>query len=212
MHGKESLFQPSSQAEIRRLVSGWPLAWVTSGAGADFLSTLLPIRPADPGTGPLTRLVGHLPRSNPQTAALANDPRAWLLFLGPNSYVSPSWLRNRRQAPTWNYVSVQFRVDIEFFDDPALLAEHMRDLVGAMEGDRKASWTVDELGQRYDALAARVIGFRAHVRETRAKFKLGQDEDDDTFTDIVQGLRQCDRAELAGWMERNERERAAPRS
>ena len=51
----------------------------------------------------------------------------------------------------------------------------------------------------YEQLKPRIIGFRAHVRETHARFKLGQDESDETFAEIVQGLAGSD---LAEWMQR----------
>jgi len=57
------------------------------------------------------------------------------------------------------------------------------------------------MGLRYQSLAQRVIGFRANVRAIRAKFKLGQDERDDVFRDIVAGLGQSsDQDALLEWM------------
>jgi transcriptional regulator len=55
------------------------------------------------------------------------------------------------------------------------------------------------MGARYEQLKERIIAFRAVVRETHARFKLGQDENDQTFGEIVDGLQ--DR-ELAEWMGR----------
>jgi transcriptional regulator len=55
------------------------------------------------------------------------------------------------------------------------------------------------MGARYDQLKPHIIAFRAEVLETHAKFKLGQDENDAVFRDIVDGL--ADRA-LADWMNR----------
>src|SRR3989442_404415 len=41
---------------------------------------------------------------------------------------------------------------------------------------------------------------RALIRATRAKFKLGQDERDDVFSDIVRGLESQGASELLAWM------------
>jgi hypothetical protein len=47
-----------------------------------------------------------------------------------------------------------------------------------------------------------VIGFRANVSAIRAKFKLGQDERDDVFGDIIAGLEQSsEQDELLEWMQ-----------
>ena len=47
-----------------------------------------------------------------------------------------------------------------------------------------------------------IVGFRARVLQSRPKFKLGQDERDDVFTDMVTGLRATGADELAAWMQR----------
>ena len=53
------------------------------------------------------------------------------------------------------------------------------------------------MGARYAELAVRVVAFRATVRETHARFKLGQDEKPRAFAEIVEGLGD---APLAHWM------------
>jgi hypothetical protein len=55
-----------------------------------------------------------------------------------------------------------------------------------------------------------VIGFIAHVRETRPKFKLGQDEPDGVFTDIMQALERQETPELLEWMREFNPGRGAP--
>ena len=119
---------------------------------------------------------------------IRKNPRAVLLFLGPQGYVSPSWLTDRTQAPTWNYASAQFVVDIEFIEDEPRMAALMRDLVGAAEAGRERAWSIDDMGPRYSRLVQAVIGFHARIRDVRAKFKLGQDERDENYAEIIKGL------------------------
>src|SRR3989454_12436337 len=90
-------------------------------------ATLLPMLPVEVD-GRLERLMGHFARSNPQVQLLQAQPRALILFLGVHGYISPSWTADRTQAPTWNYASAQFDTDIEFFEDPAAIEAHLRDL------------------------------------------------------------------------------------
>jgi cobyrinic acid a,c-diamide synthase len=52
------------------------------------------------------------------------------------------------------------------------------------------------MGGRYGQLQPHIIAFRARVRATRATFKLGQDETDTTFHEIVAGLAGTPLAEL----------------
>jgi predicted FMN-binding regulatory protein PaiB len=206
MNAKVDRFAPRSDADLLRLVQQQPLAWVVSGSVAEdsYRSTLLPILAATDADGHLV-LEGHFARSNDQYKLLMQNPKAVMLVLGTNGYISPSWMQDKTQAPTWNYASVQFFVDVEFFEQPAAIEAHLRELVNTMEKQTPrsapaAAWKVDDMGARYGSLAQRVIGFRARVRNVRAKFKLGQDERDDVFADIMIGLSEAGRAELHAWM------------
>jgi transcriptional regulator len=195
------LFAPRSDGDVARLVLSQPLSWIVSGTGADFRATLLPLRPEVDANGALVRLVGHFARSNDQSRLLQQNPRAHILTLGAHGYISPSWIHDKTWAPTWNYASARFTVDFDFFEAPAEIETHLRDLVDAMEAGRPGAWNIDQMGPRYHSLSRGVIGFRAHVREIRAKFKLGQDERDAVFGDITAALEHTSQGELLDWME-----------
>jgi predicted FMN-binding regulatory protein PaiB len=174
-----------------------PFAWVVSPAAVR--ATPLPLRPVL-RDGEVVALLGHFARSNPQVEALRRDPRALILFLGPHGYVSPSWMADRTQAPTWNYASAQFVADLAFVEDEAGLDALMRDLIGAVEEGRDKAWALEDMGPRYRSLSRGIVGFRAEVVETRAKFKLGQDERVDVFPDIMAGVEREGMSELHAWM------------
>ena len=193
------IFVPKSDAQVLRLVLDNPLAWIVSVDGG-FRASVIPLRPrAAPGGG-IEALEGHYPRSNPQVAALQRDPRALLLFSGPQSYVSPSWVSNRSWAPTWNFATVQFLVTMAFDEDPARLDAHLEDLVRAMEQGRPGAWKPSEMGARYETLKRRIVPFEATVVEQRARFKLGQDERDDVFAEITAALESSGADLLVSWM------------
>lgn len=200
-------FGSRSGQELLQLVREHPLAWLVSGAGDEFRATLLPLLPVLSSDGRLTAFAGHFPRANPQVAALEHDGRATVLLLGPNAYVSPSWMADRSQAPTWNYASAQCLVEVEFRDDETALGTHLQELVEAMEGERPGRWRIAEMGQRYPLLAQRIVCFVAHIRERREKYKLGQDERQDVYADISRGLAAEGASALLGWMRRFNRSR-----
>lgn len=201
MTAAKDRFAPRSDTDILQLVLAQPLAWIVSGENENFRATLLPIRPECSADGHITAIVGHFARSNDHFELLRRSPRALILVLGTQGYISPSWMQDKTQAPTWNYASAQFLVDVSFFEQPARIEAHLRDLVDTMETDRADAWSVDQMGPRYHSLAQRVIGFRAEMRDVRAKFKLGQDERDDVFADITQGLARTGRDDLLQWMQ-----------
>jgi predicted FMN-binding regulatory protein PaiB len=193
-------FSARSDEDTTRFISANPLAFVVTGNAGDADATLLPLRPEQVNAGRLATLTGHYPRTNPQVAQLQADSRATLLFLGPHGYVSPSWFADRTQAPTWNYATANLGVRIEFLDTPEDLDRIVRDLVDSMERGRERHWSVDEMHARYALLLQRIIPFRATVLDIRAKFKLGQDERDDTFPEIMQGLAAAGNAALIAMM------------
>lgn len=182
-------FGPRSDADVASLVTNHPLAFVVSKGGERMHSTMLPLRIERLADGRIASLTGHIARANPHVAALKADPQATLLFLGPHGYVSPSWLSDRTQAPTWNYACANLSTRIDFLDDAEDLDRIVGDLVGAMEADRKYAWSAAEMHTRYAQLAARIVAFRATVLDVEAKFKLGQDERDDVYPEIIAGLR-----------------------
>ncbi len=196
------LFAPRTPQDVADLVLGHPLAWVVSQDSADPRATLLPIRPKLGPDGEVVRLDGHFGRNNPQLEAIRRDPRALILFLGPSGYISPSWIQDRTRAPSWNYASAQFLTELELYDDESSLTDHLRDLIDANEADRPNAWALEETGERLKRLVRGIVGFRAPVHEARPKFKLGQDERDDVYPNIMTGLRATGADSLADWMDR----------
>lgn len=193
-------FQPRSDQDILRLLREQPFGWLICGGGVTFRASAIPFRPRLDAAGTLVGLWGHLARSNPQVELLRQDPRAEILILGVNGYISPSWMADRTQAPTWNYVSVQFLTNIAFIEDDAGLERVLRDLIGAMEAGRPKAWNIEDMGARYGRLAQRIVAFEANIVEIRPKFKLGQDERRDVFADIMTGLDATEAGELRRWM------------
>jgi acetyl esterase/lipase/predicted FMN-binding regulatory protein PaiB len=197
-----TLFEPRSPRDVADLVAEQPFAWVVSNSAGALSATPLPVQIECGADGQPQRLFGHFARSNPHWRAFVEDTRATILLIGPHGYISPSWFTDRTRAPTWNYASAIFEVDIELRDSPEDANRLLRRLAGDLERERPGAWSVDEMGERYAALSKGVVGFHAHVRSVRATFKLGQDERDDVFDDILRGLWDGREHALAAWMRR----------
>lgn len=194
-------YAPNSQDDLIRLIAHHPLGWIISHSASDFFATPLPIRPAFSADGTLFMLRGHFARSNPQVEALRGNPDAHILFMGPQGYISPSWMADRTQAPTWNYASARFAVKIDLFDDPERIGALLDDLIGAMEAGRPHQWSSNDMGARYASLSRGIVGFDAHIVDAAGRFKLGQDERDDVYADIRRGLTQEGADALLAWMD-----------
>ncbi|TWI67404.1 acetyl esterase/lipase [Pseudoduganella lurida] len=199
-------FSPRSPQDLADLVLAQPLAWIVSGPADALQATVLPIQLECDEAGQPQRLLGHFGRSNPQWEQLAQSPHATVLLIGPQGYISPSWFADRTQAPTWNYTTARFDVEVDICDTPEDADALLRRLAGQMEDGRPNAWHVEDMGARYQNLSRGVVGFDARIVGSSARFKLGQDERDDVFADIVRGLQagaQAGSAEvLADWMRR----------
>ena len=185
-------FTPNSTADVARLIAAFPLAWVIAG---DFQATPLPLMAETNAAGEIVALIGHFARRNHQVAALQADPRALILFQGPQGYISPRLVSKPAWGPTWNYAVARFEVMVEFVPDEIDVA--IRSMAAHLERDRTDPWVPTEMGPRYAELRKYIIGFRAQVRRAHATFKLGQDEDAKTFAEITAALGE---APLANWM------------
>jgi len=189
------LFERFSNVHVRALIEEYPLAWICVGSGAEIEASLLPLVGVFDKSGALVELIGHLMRSNPLYEVAQREPRATVLFRGPDAYVSPSHAGRRDWAPTWNYAQLRVATEIQF--DEADTENALRVLIEAMESRRDQPWTIEELGKRADAMLGRIIGFRAKVTRVSAKFKLGQDEAPAIFNTILERLPQ---REMVDWM------------
>lgn len=191
------LFRPKDPSEVTRLLQAYPLCWIVSGSADDRHATPLPLLPENSANGDVQSLLGHISCSNPQQKALETDPRATILCMGPQGYISPRLVSNPTWGPTWNYAVCRFETEVRFVPDETDLA--LAQLAAALEGVAPDSWTPQRMGDRYDELKPRIIAFRANVLETHARFKLGQDESDIVFGEIIDGL---ENRPLADWMKR----------
>lgn len=180
------VFERFGAADVRALIAEYPLAWVCARGGDRAEASLLPLVGVHDEAGELTELIGHLARSNPLHAALADDPRALILFRGPEAYVSPEYAGERDWAPTWNYA--QLVIDAEIMFDAARTGEALDVLIEKMEDGRERPWRSHELGARYHGMLNAIIGFRARVTGLRGKFKLGQDERPEILDSILADL------------------------
>ena len=180
-------FAPSSPDAIDHLIAAHPFALMISANDGMPLATPLPLL-LERGSDGAATLIGHFPRAHPHTEVLRRDPRALAVFMGSHGYISPSWLADRTQAPTWNYETAQLEIDVKIDDSTDATDAALSRLVEHMERGRPNAWSIADMGPRYAKLSGAVVAFRAHVTAVHMKFKLGQDERSDVRADILAGL------------------------
>ncbi|HEY0595790.1 FMN-binding negative transcriptional regulator [Sphingopyxis sp.] len=197
-----SMFERFEAGDVRALIEAYPLAWVCAAGGDGIEASLLPLVGRYDGDGMPVELIGHMMRSNPLHALLKRRPQATFLFKGPDAYVSPQHAGKRDWAPTWNFAQARIRAEVAFGE--SFTGTSLNILIDAMEAGRAEPWTKDELGRRYHEMLEQIVGFRARVTSVSARFKLGQDEQPEVLSTILESLPD---AETVQWMERFNQER-----
>lgn len=198
---REPTYAPADPGDVARLIAAAPMAWLVSAE--PFFATPLPVLAATGPDGAVTRLDGHFSRRNPHVAILRERPLVRFLFMGPNGYISPSWMADRTQAPSWNYASVQISARVRLIDDAAGVGASLGALIAANEAGRDAAWSAAEMGPRLAGLSRGVVAFEADVEAIRPMFKLSQDDRDDVYADILRGLDGEGADDLASWVRRS---------
>lgn len=198
---KSNPISPSETDEmVAALVTAHPLAWVVSPDLTD--ATMLPLLPVLDDRQKIVAIEGHMSRSNPHLKTLSGNGRASILYKGPDSYMPTSWIENKTLAPTWMFSSVVIQVDIELLPAEADTEAHLTRLVAFMEAAAGSDWRTDQMGARFEKLAAHVMAFRATVHSVQHSFKLGQNESPTVLKQMIAGLRQTGQQDVAVWMER----------
>ncbi len=170
---------PRFEADARRtvvaLLAESPL--VTLVAEAPLRAAHIPLL-VDEQPGPELVLIGHIPRADPVSAAIAAGERLLCVVHGPRAYVSPAWYGSVG-LPTYNFSVAHLVGTAAAMSDPDELRAHLRVLAEAHE---RAKPPVDEgpwrpgpdAEARIDMLLPQIIGFRLAIDEAQAKAKLGQ--------------------------------------
>lgn len=180
-----SAYEDVSNENIDLFVAENPLAWIVP-TGDPSSAILMPLLLELAADGSAASFLGHLPRSAAATYRLREDPRAVVLFLGPNAYIQPSWISKPNWAPTWNFVSLKVTGDILL--DGSMSTEAVTRLVEHMENRTTSGWTVDQIGPRFDGLLRGIIGFRMAIDQLVPRFKVGQDESEESRREIRSAL------------------------
>jgi len=173
---------------IRRIGLGTLVTLGDDGMAASHVPMLI-----DPAPAPYGTLAGHLARSNPQWQTPCAGGDALAIFLGPESYISPSWYatkaRTGKVVPTWNYVAIHAYGALTFFDEAARLRAHVTRLTAAHEAGRARPWQPSDAPADYlTGMIAGIVGFELVVTRLEGKWKMSQNRPPEDRAGVVAGL------------------------
>ena len=185
-----SHFRPED-ADVRELLQRHGAADLVTHTAQGLLATMLPFV-YDPAAGELGSLRGHVARNNAQWR-LAAQGDAMAIVRGPDAYITPSWYASKREhgrvVPTWNYITAHVYGQLAIHDDPAWVANNVRELTAKYEAGRQPAWSVDDAPPAYvDGQLRAIVGVELVIGRIEAKFKLSQNRSAEDAEGVVAGL------------------------
>ncbi|GAA5235858.1 FMN-binding negative transcriptional regulator [Verticiella sediminum] len=177
------------QADAVRLVQQLRFGLLVSIFENELQFSHLPLL-VDVEDGRIVRLRGHFARQNPHWRALAADPRATVVFNGPNAYLSAQWFTPECEAaPSWNYVVVHVNGRVRLLDTPEQTSAIVDELVEVNEAELPERWPLEDYSpERRARLLPHILGFALDVDDVLPKFKLNQHYADADKLGAARGL------------------------
>jgi transcriptional regulator len=173
------------QSELATLVT-----MTTQGLVATHLPLLLDETKGEYGT-----LTGHVSRANLQWRETDPDPEALIIFLGPDTYVSPNWYPAKQETgrvvPTWNYAAIHAYGRLTFYEDPEWLRAMVTNLTKRHEASFPAPWQVTDAPAVYiDSQLKAIVGFEFRILRLEGKQKFNQNRSVEDRLGVIEGLRE----------------------
>ncbi len=181
-------FKEEDKQVVLDLIEQYPLSFLTgSFLSGEQVATQIPVIMVE-REGELF-LQGHIMRNTDHHKALLENPKALLVFTGPDCYVSASWYSNPQMGSSWNYMSVQVKGDVRFMSAEELV-DFMRRFSLKFEKGNTASPTIyDNLSDDYTSkMMPAIAGFEIKADKIENVFKLSQNRDEVSYLNIISKL------------------------
>jgi transcriptional regulator len=180
-------FKEQDQSTVIQFVKEHPFAFISGvDESAKPVATQVPVF-IDEKNGKIF-LSGHLMRNTDHHKAFIQNPNVLTVFTGANTYVSASWYNEKRQASTWNYMSVYTKGSITFLDEQALM-DVLKRTTDHFENDPvSGSNFADIPGDYIHHLSKAIVAFEIEVSEIENVFKLSQNRDEKSYHSIIEKL------------------------
>lgn len=147
----------------------------------------------DTAIEPLGQLRCHVARANPQWRDSDLSKPALAVFMGPDTYISPSWYPSKtahgKAVPTWNYAVICARGRLEIVTDRDALLAHVAELSDRHEGAFPEPWHVSDAPADYMEKQLRaIVGFRFTIEALEGKLKLSQNRSEADRASVMAAL------------------------
>lgn len=163
----------------------------------------------DPKKTPRGTLRFHLAAGNPTCGAMETGREVLMIFIGPQSYISPDWYETKELVPTWNYAAVHAYGQPSALTDSELcnLLDDLNEVNESLL--TKTPWTTKMLPRAlYRTMRAAIRGYQIPISRIEGKWKMSQNRSAADRTSVIDNLKKLDDASkqtLADVMETREK-------
>jgi transcriptional regulator len=134
------------------------------------------------------KLRGHFMRHTDHCEAFLKNPEAMFMFHGAQCYVSASWYDERGHGSTWNYMTVQARGKMVFYNDEQTIGL-LKELTHFYEDSQEHPELLENMTDDYVQHSVKaILGFEVVLENVQATFKLSQNRNDESYKKIVTAL------------------------
>lgn len=134
-------------------------------------------------------LQGHMMRNTDHHKALKKNPKVLVVFTGPNCYVSASWYTDPHGGSTWNYMSVHVQGELQFLTEDQLKTLMQEFTLKHEAGNTHSPTVFNNLPESYqNKMLPAIEGFELKITNLENVFKLSQNRDQSSYTNIIKRL------------------------
>ncbi|MBB5178737.1 transcriptional regulator [Planomicrobium koreense] len=151
-------------------------------------------------------ITGHMAFGNPQWRTFDTCGDVLITFQGPHAYISSSWYE-KENVPTWNYQAVHLYGAARLLDEAELKAD-LTKLMQKYEQHREHPVLWETLSsEMLEKELKGIVGFKIHVTEVQAAFKMSQNRNETDYRNIIDHLKKEENANSSQVAEAMDRKR-----
>jgi len=185
-------FQQDNVDEMKAMMKAYPLATLVTTGQHGLEANHIPLILKEVAAGEYV-LWGHMAKANPLWQELDDNAQVLAIFHGPNGYVSPNYYPTKQEhgkvVPTWNYVAVHVRGQLDFIHEEEWKLEMLNMLTQQHESQQKDPWSVNDAPKEFtQSLLGAIVGFEIKVTAIDGKWKAGQNQPNKNRQGTIDGL------------------------
>lgn len=177
---------------IQEFVARYPFAFL-SGCDSENnpVATQVPVFIEELNGKKIVR--GHIMKNTDHHKAFLHNENVLVVFTGHHTYVSATWYSNPHLPSTWNYMSIHVKGIIRFLDDAALESVLRKTSLHFENNNHESSTSFDNIPEAFkQKVMNAIVAFEIEVVELETVFKLSQDRDAESYSNIIKKLNEQD--------------------